>query len=77
MYLCIALELPKESYLLIDPLSPPPCDNCARYNLNDYVVNNIHSEPLQTYTLRGMSLLPKHICRIVSTYKCKETKHHI
>ena len=34
-------------YLLLDQPLPPDCDNLGRHKLNDYVVNNMHPDPLQ------------------------------
>ena len=46
MYVSVALELLKESELLLDPPSPPDCYNWVRYKSNDYMVNNTPSDPL-------------------------------
>ena len=62
------LELLKESDLHLDPLTPLDCYSWAKYKLNDYVIHNMHSDPLhEKNTLRSISLFLEHIYR---TFKC-------
>ena len=63
MYLFVALELPKESHLLLDPPALPDHDNWGSYKLKDYIINNTYLDPLQ-------ECIHSEVCHLFrSTYK--------
>ena len=47
IFVFIALALPKESDLHLDPPLLPVHDRCRRYKLNDWMVINTYSYPFQ------------------------------
>ena len=75
MCLFIALELLRESDLLLDAPSPSYCDNWRQYKLSDHLVNNRVRPIIRMCTCKSASVFQKYIHRTLPTHGHKKAKH--